>query len=73
MIYNQMMKTLNGKFIGAYFPPEEYSAFVAEAEAAGRSIRAHLRWKTRHALVEAGLLPAPTLKKNTLEKGGRAA
>ncbi len=68
-----MMKTLNGKFIGAYFPPEEYSAFVAEAEAAGRSIRAHLRWKTRHALVEAGLLPAPTLKKNALEKGGRAA
>lgn len=71
MIYNPMMKTLNGKFIGAYFPPEEYSAFVAEAEAAGRSIRAHLRWKTRHALVEAGLLPTPRLKKK--KKGGAEA
>lgn len=67
------MKTLNGKFIGAYFPPEEHSAFMAEAAAAGRSIRAHLRWKTRNALVEAGLLPAPGLKKKRAKKGGTAA
>lgn len=63
------MKQLNGKFIGACFSLEEHDAFAAEAQAAGRSLRAHLRWKTRHALVEAGLLPAPPLKKKNPTKG----
>lgn len=67
------MKQQNGKFIGARFSPEEHAAFVAEAQAAGRSLRAHLHWKTRHALVQAGLLPAPSLKKKRGPKAGTKA
>lgn len=68
VIYNPMMKTMKGKYIGAYFQPEEHSAFTAEAKAAGRSLRAHLHWKTREALMQAGLLPKPPARRSAPKK-----